>query len=165
MSESLQNSSFADTSFLAKCKACGQIVSSEPHYCHTHDQLLNALFWVWDGFDRALINCFFVYETAECILQNKDLEGNGVHVGVRKLEWGNKDSRAGSRPIFEAFAGEAISKQDTLWTYEYLSIPVYIHIFEEDFCIRETNQILYRNEYLKLPNPYKRFMELYGKTF
>lgn len=127
------------------------------------DKLLNALFWVWDGFDRALINCFFVYDTAECILQNKDLEGDGVHVGVRKLEWGDNESRAGSRPIFEAFAGEPITKTDKVWTYDYLGIPVFVHIFEEDPCILQTNQILYRNEYLKLPNPYKRFLERYGE--
>ena len=132
--------SLKSSEYLAFCRYCGKSVKSEKEWSEVHsehsnyvftpDQLLNALFWVYDGFDRALINCFFVYSTAESILQNKDLEGDGVHIGVRKMEWGEVESRAGSRPIFEAFAGEPISKDNKLWKYDYLGVPVFIHVFE-----------------------------------
>lgn len=161
-----QNTKLSDkvdinTELLAKCKNCGEILSSDPHWCNlTHEQLIKALYWVWDGFDRALMGMFPVYSTAEDILQNKKLKGDSVHVGVRNAEW-----TAGSKTILDAFLNTPIEKTKTYNKYIYEDVPVYIHIYEEDPCIINTNQILYENEYFKLPNTYSQFMDRFGKTW
>jgi hypothetical protein len=133
--------------------------SSEPSPAYSHDQLMKALYWIWDAFDRALINGFCVYETAESILGQKDMKGDAIRMGVRKLDW-----ISGSKPIFDAFVGSPVVEEEKYCVYHYENIPVVVHIFEEDECIRSVNTVMYKREYFKLPNPYSRFLELYGNS-
>lgn len=127
---------------------------SKPNESSYHEKLLPALYWIWDGFDRAMMGMFPVYSTALSIISNKDLEGDGIHVGTRQLEW-----KSGSKPILDAFLGEPVDKSETFVKYIHNDIPVFIHIFEDDPCIQSTNQVFYENEYFKLPNPYSRFIK------
>lgn len=103
---------------------------------------------------------FLVYNTAEDVLQHKQLQGDGVHVGVRKMEW-----TTGSKPILDAFLNAPIEVTEKYSKYIYEGVPVYIHIFDEDQCIKSTNQVMYENEYFMLPNTYKQFMDRFGASW
>lgn len=122
----------------------------------THAELLKALYWAWDAFDRATMGCFLVYTTAEMVLKKRMLEGNGVYVGTRRLEW-----ESGSKSIFDSFAGEPNEKNEKYVTYIVDGVPVFIYIFEDEQCIRSTDSVIYESEYFKLPNPYSEFIQLY----
>jgi hypothetical protein len=120
----------------------------------THDQLLKALYWVFDLFDRALINFFLVGKTAECVVFKKQLEGDCIEVGVRHNEW-----KSGSLRIIEAFAlADKVDKKYALYTYN--NIPIIVHILEDHPTITSPDMVLYQSEYFRIPNPYKEFLEV-----
>lgn len=122
----------------------------------SHEELIKALYWTFDVFDRANMNHFLVYKTAEDVLQKKHLEGNGIYIGVRLNEW-----LSGSKNIVDSFAQPVEETEDYI-KYEFEKIPVYLYIFDDDPCIVSLNQIMYEREYFKLPNPYSGFMDRFG---
>lgn len=128
------------------------------HYeqAFTHNQLLKALYWAHDLFDRANMAFFLVYNTAEDVLQKKQLEGDNVQVGVRLLEW-----NSGAKVIIDTFAQPTSKDTDTA-TFVYEGVPVVVHVYTDDPCITSPDTVIYHAEYFKLPNPYKRFMEVFG---
>jgi hypothetical protein len=122
----------------------------------SHDQLLQALYWVHDLFDRANMPFFLVYNTAESVLQKKQLEGDSVQVGVRLLEW-----NSGAKTIIDTFAQPDMKESEEA-TYIYNGVPVVVHVYTDDRCITSPDTVIYNAEYFKLPNPYRRFMEVFG---
>jgi len=121
------------------------------------EQLLQALYWVWDGFDRVLMKMMPIYNTAEDMLQNLHLKGDKVTVGVRKPEW-----ESGSVNILRNFLGTPEEKTEKYEKYIYNKVPVYIYILEDDPCLQGTNKIFYAQEYFELPNPYSQFIKVFG---
>lgn len=120
-----------------------------------HEQLLKALYWVYDFMDRALINFFLVGKTAEAVLAKKDLFGDKITVGVRKLEW-----ESGARRIVDSFVTPIKEEKYTV-EYEYERIPVILYVLEDDATIQSTDQQMYKSEFFKLPNPYEEFRKVY----
>jgi hypothetical protein len=120
---------------------------------------MKALYWAWDGFDRCAINFLVIYDTAESVMKRKDLKGDGVYIGVRKLDW-----EGTSRRVFDAFAGAPNEVTEERETYLVDGIPVYIYSFDEDLCLRNPDIVLYEKENFNVPNPYSRFLELYGNS-
>jgi len=119
---------------------------------YTHQKMLQALYWIWDGFDRALMKMFVVGKTYDSVKNNKDLEGDKIEVGVRKLEW---DS--GSKNILDAFVGQPTSSSEDSVTYDYNGIPVIVHIYPEDTSITSLDTKMYFGENFCMPTPYSRF--------
>lgn len=152
-------------------KSEDKISSIEPHiegnkivYSYPPDKLMQALFWIWDAFERTNMGMFLVYETAECVLQNKDMTGDKITVGVRDLEW-----ISGSTTILKAFTGNPVEisinteeNRFEVFKSPFNEVPVYVYIFKAHPCITNTNQVFYRNEYFMLPNTYKEFINTYG---
>jgi len=101
---------------------------------------------------------FLVYDTAQSVLDNVDLKGERVTVGIRNNEW-----ISGSTSILKAFTGEPLekTKEYEIFKNPFNEVPIYVYIFSEDICIVNTQQIFYKNEYFMLPNPYKRFLEVF----
>lgn len=120
-------------------------------------QLLDALYYMWDAFDRALMPYFLIHKTAEDAMKNRDLTGNKVTLGVRKMEW-----LGGSRRILEAFTGTPLTESDELVTFEHKGVPIELHLYDDHNCIIQTDMIRYRYEEFKVPNPYSEFEEVYG---
>ena len=118
---------------------------------------MNALYWMWDAFDRCMINFFLIYKTAEDVLAKRLLDGDGVYIGVRDVDW-----ISGSKPIFTDFVGQPVEKTDKYELYMFGNVPVYLYIFPDDICIRNPQTVLYERENFNLPNPYCQFIELYG---
>lgn len=124
---------------------------------YSHDELLKSLYWIWDGFDRAMMRMFLVYGTAESVLNHMLLDGEGVHVGVRKSEY-----LSGSKPILLAFAGNPEEKEGyDVYKCPLSEAPVFVHYFDEDECIKSTDLVQYQHEFFRLPNPYSKFIELW----
>jgi len=58
----------------------------------THEQLLSCLYFVRDMFDHTELDMFLVKDTAQKVIDQKNLEGDHIDVGVRRLEW-NPDTK------------------------------------------------------------------------
>jgi hypothetical protein len=127
----------------------------------THDQLIAALYYIWDAFDRANMRWFLVGDTAQLVTKNKDLVGDGIDVGIRLMEW-----RSGSKNIFDSFIGDPDMEEEDLVTYIHNKVPIRLHIYEpDDECIIATNPLMYRNENFSVPNPPERFEEIYHTEY
>lgn len=132
-------------------------VVTKPQF--THPQLLSALYYMWDAFDRALMPMFLCYDTAKSVINKGQLSGESIHVGVRENDW-----RSGSRAIVDAFA-PIYEERLGYNLYYFKDIPIYLHILPEAHCIKSTNIVLYQQEYFRLPNPYNEFEKLFGTTW
>lgn len=125
----------------------------------SNPQLMQALYWVWDAFERSNMGMFLVYKTAEDVLQNIDIEDNKITVGTRDNEW-----RSGSTSILKSFMGDPLEETDkfALFKNPFNQVPVYVYIFKDDPSITSPNQVFYKAEYFMLPNPYSKFIEVFG---
>lgn len=127
----------------------------------THDELLAALYWCYDVFERANMLFFCVYDTAKAIKANENLHGDHIDIGVRKLEW-----VSGGKPILDAYMDQqrikTVDNDDNTVKYEYGGVPVIVHIYEDDECLNNPDTVMYFMEDFKLPNPYERFERIYG---
>ena len=126
---------------------------------YSHYDLLTALFWVWDAFDRAQMGMFLVYDTALSAMNNSILKGDKITVGTRLLEW-----NSGSTPILKAFTGEPIfiSEKYIDFSNPFNSVIVRVYLFETHSCIESTKQIMYENEAFMVPNTYEQFIKEFG---
>lgn len=120
-----------------------------------HERLLEALYWIWDAMERGNMNFFVIGDTADSVINNKDLSGTKITVGVRRLEW-----NSGAKRIVDAFA-TPLTETDDKVTYEYEGVPVELYLFDDDPSITSPNQIIYHSEYFKFPNPYSKFQEVF----
>lgn len=126
-------------------------IEIDPH------RLLAALYYIWDAFERSSLPFFLVKETAESVMKQHDLKGDKIDVGVRDMEW-----RGGSERIFKTFMGEAEIETDSEAIYTFEGVPIVVHIYPDHECLRQTDNILYKNEDFRVPNPYSQFKQLYG---
>jgi len=127
-----------------------QIKTYEPQ------QLLNALYWIWDVFDRCNVPFFLVNQTAKDVIAQRDLTGNKIEVGIKQTEW-----ISGGRRLLDAFATPLSETEDSA-TYQFEGIPVILHVYKPSECIEQTDMVRYRYEQFKVPNPYSKFVEIYG---
>lgn len=125
-----------------------------------HDKLLTVLYWIWDAFDRALMNMFLIGPTHDQVKAQKDLSGRHIYCGIRKLEW-----RSGGRRIFDVFAGAPDEETNEKAVYKNSDVTVEVYFFDDDICISTTDQVLYRNENFRMPSPYSRFIEVFGEVW
>lgn len=140
------------TSIKAPIKPFGPDPIPEPSQSgYSHDQLLKALYWVFDFMDRALINFYLVGDTAKAVKAKQDLFGNRIQVAVRRLEW-----ESGARRIADAFAMPIADKGTTV-EYAYEGIPVILYVLEDSITLSGFDTAIYMQEYFKLPNPYEQF--------
>jgi len=118
--------------------------------------LLNALYWIFDAFERSNMTFFLTYSTAESVLEQKDLEGDKITVGIRDMIW-----QSGARQIFDTYV-QYKDKEDNKLTYiADNGVPVELTIFSDDECIMSPDTKMYHSEAFQLPNPYSRFLEVY----
>lgn len=131
-------------------------IEEKPHY--THEQLRDALYWAQLLFERASIGMVLIKDTGLAVHKMRDLTGDGIHVAARKLEW-----ESSSRGVIDSMAQYA-EWTDELVTYVAENgVPVFVHVLHDDYCISSPDTKLYEHENFKLPNPFERFEEVYGK--
>ncbi len=120
-------------------------------------QLLTALYWVWDAFDRANVVMFLVNHTAEDALNNLEPGGISIDVGVRREEW-----VSGGRRLLDAFLGDPIIEDEKHAEYLHEGVRVNIFNYEKNPCTDQPDSINYMYETFRIPNPYKEFKEKYA---
>lgn len=121
------------------------------------DQLLVALYYVWDAFDRCNVPYFLVNQTAEDAIAGRNLTGNCIEIGIRRTEW-----ISGGRRLIDNFLGLPVEESPTLATYKHEGVPILLYNYEDHECIVQTDMIHYAHEEFKVPNPYSAFKEIYG---
>lgn len=124
----------------------------------THDQLHDALYFIDDAFERSAILFFLVHKTAKQAINNQDLSGDKIEVGVRKLEW----ISGGKRILDNFISSYLVSETEDRAEYNYNGVPIVVYIYPDDACITQCDRIVYEYDFFNLPNPYSKFEELYG---
>ncbi len=125
-----------------------------------HERLLPALFFFWDGFERATMNFFLVKDTARQVISGSPLSGDRITIGIRRMEW-----NGGQQGVFKAFMDhekmipEEISKD--LLKYTYHGVPVYLGIYEENPTLSGLDIVVYAYDTFNIPNPFSLFCEKY----
>ena len=120
----------------------------------TPEQLLEALYWMFDTMDRALITMCLVGTTADCVMKNIDLGGEGIQIAIRKLE---RDS--GSWNIATTFAPPVQDMGDIVKFEHINGVPVTLYILKDSVTLLQPNVVLYRAEGFKIPSPYDQFLK------
>lgn len=120
----------------------------------SHEKLMKALYFVEDLFSRPNIPFFLLDETALSAKENKNLEGDHITVGIRKLD----------------FQPNNISMMDSLYMpksiddkhieYVYDDVPITVKIIDSaDDMFRNLNTFMYQYEAFSLPNPFDKYWE------
>lgn len=135
----------------------------------THDQLLQALYWVEDFMNRSLINFFVIGPTADSVKGQKHLTGDAIYIGVRRVEWesepaseeGHPGIPSGGRRLVDAVVPYAEDEGDIVYYYSSNDVPVILFVFEDEPTVTSLDQVNYEREFWKIPNPYQSFKEQY----
>lgn len=118
-----------------------------------HNQLLSALYYIWDVMERSNITMIAVGATGESIRNTAPLQGDKIEVAVRKNEWDSGASR-----IAETFAPADTSEENKL-KYEFNGVPIVVHILNDSETLQQADTKIYHSEYFRLPNPIGKFLE------
>ncbi len=121
----------------------------------SHEDLLQALYYIEDVLSRAAIPFFTIKDTAESIMSQSDLKGEAIYIGVRSTDW-----YSSGLGILEVVADAKETKKKRV-EYEYNGVPIYVHIYQNHSCIESTDPIPYAYEYFYVPNPYDQFKQIY----
>lgn len=125
-----------------------------------NEKLMEALFFFWDGFERATMNFFLVKDTAKQIIDNQPLSGDKITLGIRRMEWNGGQERVfGGFIEYENIVQEKISDNHIVFTYK--NVPVHLYIYEDNPSIDALDIVFYNNETWNIPNPFKTFEEKY----
>ncbi len=126
----------------------------------THDELLKALFFMWDAFERSTLDFFLIKDTADQIISGGQLTGPHLDLGIRKLEW-----ESGNRSIFDTFVEHEksyVGEKDGVYEYKFGNVPIFVKVYDQNPCLDSFDIVFYANETFNTPNPYKRFKQEYA---
>lgn len=157
VTEDVNNPEGVDVKVYSELKPNGSVevvkIEKKDKLARSHEDLLKALYWAFDIFERAAMPFFLVYKTAEDVLETKQLEGDAIQVGVRDVEWAS-----GARRIQDPYT----EVEENVFEFKSGDVPIILHIFKDDQCIKVPDSKVYYNEVFNMPNPYSRFKEIYG---
>jgi hypothetical protein len=138
-------------------KEPGAVSVSEPVF--THEQLLDALFFFWDGFERSTMNFFLVKDTAHQVINNENLKGDKLTLGIRRVEW-----HGGQQRIFRAFMEHEKMLPESMKNgliFKYKNIPIELYVYDENPCLNALDIVFYHNDTFNTPNPFSIFERIY----
>lgn len=122
-----------------------------------NEQLMTALYYLWDAFDRASIKFFLIGKTGESCFKDLPLSGDKVEIGIRRME-----HVSGAWSILKSFA-EPIEGNDKIIRFEKDGVPVECKVFDDDVYFLQTVPHYWQYEAFNLPNPYLDYVEKYEK--
>lgn len=119
-----------------------------------HDKLMKALYFVEDLFSRPNIPFFLLDETALAAKENRQMEGDRITVGIRKLDFQpNNISMMNSLYQYKSIDDKHIE-------YVYCDVPITVKIIDStDDMFRNLNTFMYQYEAFSLPNPFDKYWE------
>jgi hypothetical protein len=138
------------------------VVADKPVVELPHDQLMKGLYFLLDAFDRAQVTFFLVRQTAKDAINQHQLTGDHLDVGVRNNEWINGNQEI----LFPYFDQENVVLKSELpdsLTYEWQDIPFTIHFYNDNECITALNTVAYEYEGWYIPNQFERFEKEFDK--
>ncbi len=124
-----------------------------------HEELLEALFFFWDGFERASMNFFLVKDTARQVIAGSELTGDSLTLGIRRREW-----QGGQQRVFRAFMEHEKTLPERIehgLLFNYKGIPVYLYIYDENPTLEALDIVFYQNDTFNTPNPFDTFNDKY----
>lgn len=133
-------------------------ITKIPEKVNSPQELLEALFFFWDGFERATMNFFLVKDTAKQVIANKELSGK-LTLGIRQMEW-----NGGQQRIFKSFMEhEKVlpTKMKNGLLFNCKGVPVELYIYPENPTLAALDITFYENDTFNIPNPFKEFCEKY----
>lgn len=131
--------------------------STSKHF--DHHQLLHALFYIFDAFERPLIPMVLLGDTAESAINKQELKGDSVHVGVLR-----KDLTESGMRIMNLYA-EAVEVNKDYMVYFFEDVPIIVHILEYDDTLANPDIVYYQNESFYIPRDFtKHHYELQSPT-
>lgn len=121
----------------------------------SHEQLMKALYYMFDAFDRANIKFFLTGKTAKACYENKGLSSDKVEIGIRKLEY-----VSGAWRVLTEFA-KPVKEEEEMIHFEHEGVPIECRLFDEDVFFNQAQPILWQYEGFNLPNPYEEYVKRY----
>lgn len=123
----------------------------------THEELMTAMYVLWDMFGRAGIDFFLIRDTAKQVQENRKLTGDHIDIGVRKPEWvtGNR------QVIDEAMKDYLVKVNAESAEYKIGEVPIFLTTFSDNDCISSLDVVMYDLENFNLPQRLKEFNEKY----
>ena len=126
----------------------------------TTDELLQALYFIFDAASRGQLGLFITGENAKQVKADADLQGDKLTLGIRRNEWTSGQGRIFSEFLLHYFQKD-IKEEDGYLNIVYKGVPIAIKIYKENPTIIELNPVNYRYETFSLPNPLDEFLEKY----
>ena len=125
----------------------------------THEELLAALYFCWDAFERSTLNFFLIRDTAKQVKANGELSGDYLSIGVRRMEWNGGQQRI----LADFLEHEHIVLNETPegLVFMYKNVPIYLNVYEENPTLEGLDTVFYGNETFLTPNPLSLFEEKY----
>lgn len=126
----------------------------------SHHELLSCLYFIFDAFSRVGMDFFLVKQTAKWMMNEDELRGDHLDIGVRSLEWANDNKDM----LFEYFNYEHVkilSQLPNKITFEWHEIPFTVHLYEDNPCITSLKPIVYEHEGWFVPDQFERFEKEY----
>lgn len=126
--------------------------NTEKPLSFNHDELLKALYFIWDMMDRIPMPFVLINDTAESVINHKDLSGDGVHIGVRDTDWNG----TGLNILAVLMNAEETDKHKV--KYSHNGVPIYVHIYKNHPTLQSPDYVVYAHESWRVPNPYSEFL-------
>lgn len=128
---------------------------------YPHLELLDALYFIWEAAERGQLGMFLMGDTARQVIEQGDLSGDKITVGVRRNEWDSGQGRI-AQTYLEHELGNKPKEDEGLITIKARNaVPIHIKLYEENPTISSFNIVYYRYETFNLPNPWSKFIEEY----
>jgi hypothetical protein len=137
-----------------------QLNQEVPQISLPANELLQALYFIWDAAERGQLQMFLIGDTAKQVIANEDLKGDKITVGVRRNEWNSGQGRI-AQTFMEHELGTKAVELDSQVSYKFRGVPIIIKLYEENPCLTSFDVVYYGYETFNLPNPYKTFVEKY----
>ena len=118
----------------------------------SHDQLWAALRDVEDLLDRLMAPGFVTHQTADCVVKNKPLEGEGITIGLRRQEF-----TADRKSMFKTLRPDAVVT-DTTVSYEVKGVPITIKTIKRNYAfLQNMDKVAYLAGDYYIANPFATY--------
>lgn len=121
---------------------------------YTHDELLDALLYVHDIFERSIIPFVLLKNTARSVVEGTELSGP-IHIGIK-----NTDYISSSMQILDLLA-DAEETTNKHFLLHHNNVPIYVHIIKKHYEeINNPDIRNYANETWYIPNNFESYWNI-----